>query len=99
MITPNPIQPQTVMPTIAYSAWSGFSKKPCLAIPSESRIPLTIPKSGSSSHEKITPVAIVEVTTGTNTAVRYRAIPRTRRLRSTAIASDPTSVIGTNRAE
>ena len=47
---------------------------------------------------KITPVAMVEVTTGMKKASRYTDIPRMRRFSAPAESRERISVIGTNRA-
>ena len=69
-ITSNPIQPQTVRVTIAYSAWSGSCRKPYGPRPTPPSAQLASPKFGSNSCRKMIDVAIVEATTGTKTAVR-----------------------------
>ena len=70
MITLNPIHPHTVIATIEYSAPLGLSKKPNGPRPTFSSSQFARPKVGSNSHRKMIDVAIVEATTGTNTAVR-----------------------------
>ena len=67
---PKPTHPQTVMITTAKSAWCGEEKKPNVGRPSLLSPALMSPNSGSMSQVKITPVAMVEVTTGMNTASR-----------------------------
>ena len=70
MITSNPIHPHTVIPTIEYSAPFGLSKKPNGPRPTFASSQFARPKCGSNTHRKMIAVAIVETTTGTNTAVR-----------------------------
>ena len=43
-------------------------------------------------------VAIVETTTGTNTAVRYQRMPRILRFSATAVSRPPATDTGTNSA-
>ena len=69
-ITSNPIQPQTVRMTIAYSAWLGSCRNPYGPRPMVPSAQLISPKLGSNSCRKMIAVAMVEATTGTNTAVR-----------------------------
>ena len=67
MITSKPSQPQTVIATMQYSAWSGSWKNPCDGDPELVQEALTSPKFGSSSQMKMIAVATVEITTGMNT--------------------------------
>ena len=97
-MTSKPIQPQTVSPTIEYSAPLELSRNPTGPNPSFESAQPTIPYVGSNSQRKMITVAIVETTTGTNTAVRYQRIPRILRLSATATSNPPVIEIGTNSA-
>ena len=66
----SPIQPQTVIATTANSAWLGSEKKPCAGRPSLVQCRVDQTELRVESQLKMTPVATVEVTTGTNTAIR-----------------------------
>ncbi len=70
MIASKPIQPQTVMTMIEYSAPSELSKNPNGPSPTLPRTQLASPKLGSNSHRNMIVVAIVETTTGMKTASR-----------------------------
>ena len=70
MITLKPIQPHTVITMIEYSAPFGLVKKPNGPSPTLPSAQFARPKYGSNSHRNMIAVAIVEATTGTNTAIR-----------------------------
>ena len=70
MIASKPIHPHTVMTMIEYSAPFELVKKPNGPSPILPNSQFASPKLGSNSQRNMMAVAIVEATTGTNTARR-----------------------------
>ncbi len=84
--------------TIAYSAWFGSCRNPYGPRPTVPSAQLMSPKLGSNSCRKMIDVAMVDATTGTNTAVRYSLMNRSGRFSATAISRAPPTDSGTNSA-